>query len=442
MKEFILKILRLFSLEDDCATYDEIHERMLSGAIIRGTNLWILVLAIFIASVGLNMNSTAVIIGAMLISPLMGSIMAIGYGLATDDMALAKSSAKKLILQVVLCIVTSTIYFTLSPISEAKSELLARTSPTIWDVVIATCGGLAGVIGTTRKEKTNVIPGVAIATALMPPLCTAGYAISILSLKYFMGAMYLFFINGFFICLSTATVCMILRLPRKGGLSEKAKKRIHRNICIIAIVTIIPSIYLGYQIVVDSMKNSNINKYLENEFNYDNTQVLKYVNKDNKLTVTLIGNKLDDDEINKIKKSRKEYNIENVKVDIKQLSFTDSNMDKLISESVKAESNEEQIAELQTEIIAYKSQIAKYQEEDIDIEQITKEVRSIFPEVKNINIGYLSKFNEEKKSKDRVIYVVADVSEELSNENKEKLIAYLKVVTKKDNINLITNISR
>lgn len=193
---------------------------------------------------------------------------------------------------------------------------------------------------------------------------------------------------------------------------------------------------------MDSMKNSNINKYLENEFNYDNTQVLKYVNEDNKLTVTLIGHKLNDDEISKIKKSRKEYNIEDVKVDIKQLSFTDSNIDKLISQSVKAESSEEEIDELQTEILAYKSQLANYEQDDIDVEEITNEAKTIFPKIKRLCIGYLSNYDEDKKSNNKEVYALVKVSEGLSDDEKEKLTSYLKIATKKDNINLIENVEK
>ena len=191
-----------FNLKTDCASMEEISERIHSGGTIKVTNICILVLAMFIASIGLNMNSPAVIIGAMLISPLMGGIMSIAYGIATLDMNYAKNSFFGLFFEMVFCVLVSTIYFTISPITTASSELLARTSPTIWDVLIACFGGLAGIIGTTREEKTNVIPGVAIATALMPPLCTAGFGIARGSLDYFLGALYLFFINSFFICLT------------------------------------------------------------------------------------------------------------------------------------------------------------------------------------------------------------------------------------------------
>ena len=168
----------MFSIRKDVATREQIRESLISGGRVTGTNMCLLVLAILIASIGLNVNSTAVIIGAMLISPLMGTIHAFAYGTATSDSALSVRSVLGFAMQVLISLCASTLYFTISPLSDATSELLARTQPTIWDVLIAICGGVAGIIGVTRKEKSNVIPGVAIATALMPPLCTCGYSIA------------------------------------------------------------------------------------------------------------------------------------------------------------------------------------------------------------------------------------------------------------------------
>lgn len=170
--------LNRFSLLDDKADDTMIDESLRAGVELRGATPWILMFAIFVASIGLNVNSTAVIIGAMLISPLMGPIMGIGYGIGIYDFALIRKSVGNLLIATLISLLTSTVYFALSPLTEAHSELLARTSPTIWDVLIALFGGFAGIIGVTRKEKTNVIPGVAIATALMPPLCTAGYGLA------------------------------------------------------------------------------------------------------------------------------------------------------------------------------------------------------------------------------------------------------------------------
>ena len=206
----------MFSLRWDMANPDEIHNTIISGAKLQGTNMCILMLAILIASIGLNMNSTAVIIGAMLISPLMGGITAIGYGIATNDLTLSKGAAIRLGIQVVICLITS-------------SELLARTTPTAWDVLIALFGGLAGIIGQTRKEKSNVIPGVAIATALMPPLCTAGYGLARHRLDYFGGALYLFFINSFFRCAEAFKAASRQRYFTEGFEKDTQKYRFYHS---------------------------------------------------------------------------------------------------------------------------------------------------------------------------------------------------------------------
>lgn len=172
------KVLQFFSLESELEDQDSVYEEIKKGIIFKGTNLWILIFAIIVASVGLNMNSTAVIIGAMLISPLMGPINGMGYSIATYDFELFKKSTKNFAFAIIASLVASATYFALSPVSTANSELLARTSPTIYDVLIALFGGLAGIVAISSKQKGNVIPGVAIATALMPPLCTAGYGLA------------------------------------------------------------------------------------------------------------------------------------------------------------------------------------------------------------------------------------------------------------------------
>ena len=192
-----------FYVMQDMEDEKEIVEQITSGVSFKGANLWVLIFAIFIASLGLNVNSTAVIIGAMLISPLMGPIIGMGLATGINDFALLRRAAKNFGIATVISILTATIYFLITPLGEAQSELLARTSPTIYDVLIATFGGAAGILALCTKGKGNVIPGVAIATALMPPLCTAGYGLATGHFLYFLGAFYLFFINTVFISLST-----------------------------------------------------------------------------------------------------------------------------------------------------------------------------------------------------------------------------------------------
>ena len=242
MKE---KIREIFSIRNDIADYDEIKERIVGASNVTGTNLCILMLAILIASIGLNMNSTAVIIGAMLISPIMGTIQAMGYGVAASDLNQAKRAGIGFLFQIIICLVTSTLYFKLSPISTGTSELLARTQPNIWDVMIASCGGLAGIIGITRKEKSNVIPGVAIATALMPPLCTCGYGIAHSNLRISLGAGYLFLVNAYFICITSMLVLIILKVPKEGTFSVQQRKTIKSKLITNTILIMIPSLVVA-----------------------------------------------------------------------------------------------------------------------------------------------------------------------------------------------------
>lgn len=239
-----------FSLKNDTAEQEEIRTRLVEGGQVSGSNMGILMLAILIASIGLNMNSTAVIIGAMLISPLMSSIQAAAYGIASADLKLFRKSSIGLFFQICISLLTSTLYFKISPISMATSELLARTQPTIWDVIIALCGGLAGIIGMTRTEKSNVLPGVAIATALMPPLCTCGYGIATKQWEFLWGAGYLFCVNAYFILFASTLILEILNVPKKQvALSNKQRQAIKRKIIINTIIVILPSLFVAYNMV-------------------------------------------------------------------------------------------------------------------------------------------------------------------------------------------------
>ncbi len=246
MKEHLRKA---FSLKDDSAPHEEIRSRLLDGGIITGTNLCVLVCAMIIASVGLNMSSTAVIIGAMLISPIMGSILASAYGSVSNDYPVLRNHAAGFGMQIAISVAAATIYFFLSPVKEPTVELLARTSPSFYDVLIAFFGGLAGIIGQTRIDKTNtVIPGVAIATALMPPLCTCGYSIANGRWDMLLGAGYLFIINAYFIFLAACIILSLLKIPKMKELTEKEWRRrrfrMVRNTILIAIPSIIAVYYM------------------------------------------------------------------------------------------------------------------------------------------------------------------------------------------------------
>src|SRR5690606_31561493 len=264
MSNKIFEFINLHNGEED---KQKVLENVFKNISFRGSNLWILACAIIIASTGLNVNSTAVIIGAMLISPLMGPIVGAGFALGTYNFELLNKSMRNLAVSTLVGLGVSAIYFYVSPFKDIQSELLARTSPTIYDVLIAFFGGVVGVIAITRVEKGNPIPGVAIATALMPPLCTAGYGIAIGNWYYFLGAFYLYSINCFFICIATFFIIKYLKYPSVAAPTVRRAKLIRFWISIIILIMINPSFYLAYNLYQQRTYNDNVNQFLDKEFN-------------------------------------------------------------------------------------------------------------------------------------------------------------------------------
>lgn len=293
-----------FSLLLDKADDAEIDRSLRAGVELSGATPWILMFAIVIASVGLNTNSTAVIIGAMLVSPLMGPIVGIGYGIGIFDFALIRRSLANLGIAAGISLVTSTLYFSLTPISQAQSELLARTTPSLWDVLIALAGGLAGIIGLTRREKSNVIPGVAIATALMPPLCTAGYGLANANWSVFLGAFYLFSINCVFIAFAAVLIIDILRLPHRKFVDKRVERRVKRALLAIVLLTGLPSIYLAVQLVDNEVFRNRARQFVHREFQGQPTHVVetRVDPGSREIELTLIGPRLPQENIRALEK--------------------------------------------------------------------------------------------------------------------------------------------
>ena len=265
-----------FSLDEDKAQRDEVVASVSKGVEFRGVNLWVLIFATMIASLGLNVNSAAVIIGAMLISPIMGPIMGVGLALGINDFELLKKSLRNLALMFIVAIITSTVYFFISPLSSNSSELLARTVPTTYDVLIALFGGLAGIVAQTRQDRTStVIPGVAIATALIPPLCTAGFGLATGQFRFFIGAFYLFFINSVFIALATYAMVRFLQYEKKVFIDKVRERTVKRLMMVITLVTFIPSVVIGFHMVRVSLFEAVADKYVSQVFNFPHTRVIE-----------------------------------------------------------------------------------------------------------------------------------------------------------------------
>ena len=320
-----------FDLSADKASEEEVVDNIRKGVEFKGTNLWVLIFATFVASLGLNVNSTAVIIGAMLISPLMGPIMGMGLSVGINDFELLKRSLRNFGFMVLASIFTSTLYFFISPLSGAQSELLARTTPTTYDVLIAFFGGLAGIVAQSRKDRTStVIPGVAIATALMPPLCTAGFGLATLQFKYFIGAFYLFFINTVFIAIATFIVVRFLHYSKKEFVDKNREMRVRRSILLIVLVTIIPSVVIGYRIVKRSLFENDVKRYVNTVFQFPKTKVIEHTgiyrpdNGESYVEIYLIGEPISDEMIENARLQMPQYNLRDVRLVVRQSGETDN----------------------------------------------------------------------------------------------------------------------
>lgn len=313
---------RRFNLNIDKADEQEVIATLTKNSNFIGANVWTLVFAIFIASIGLNINSVAVIIGAMLISPLMGPVMGIGLGIGINDFELVKRGIRNLLVASAVGVVTSTLYFLVTPIDTAQSELLALTRPSVWDVFVAFLGGMAGIVAATRKEKSNVIQGVAIATALMPPLCTAGYGIATGHLYYVLGAVYIYSINSVFICISTFLIIRLLKFRKKQFDDKGYERRVSRYIVIIIVVTVLPSIYLTYGIIQKSIFESNAALFVKEQFRFRNTQVVNktfaFGGDRNTIDLLLIGYELPRPKLDSIRQTLPKYGLEGTRLVVRQ----------------------------------------------------------------------------------------------------------------------------
>ena len=384
------------------------------GVEFKGANLWILIFAIFMASLGLNVNSTAVIIGAMLISPLMGPIMGVGLSVGLNDFELMKRSLKSFLITTAFSVTTATIFFLFTPIAEAQSELLARTSPTIYDVFIALFGGLAGVVALSTKEKGNVIPGVAIATALMPPLCTAGYGLASGNLVYFLGAV------------------------------DKAREKIVRKyIILIVVLTMCPAVYLTFGIIKSTFYETAANRFINEQLNFENTQVLdkkiSYEHKD--IRVVLIGPEVPDASISIARSKLKEYKLEETKLTVLQ----GMNNEAVDVSSIRAmvmedfyKNSEQRLQEQQKKITRLEENLAQYKEYDTMGRTLVPELKVLYPSITSLSIAHSLETRVDSMKTDTVTLAVLKFGKHPSVAEKEKISAWLKARVGAKKLRLIT----
>ncbi len=422
----------------------ETVESIKKGVEFKGANLWILIFATFMASLGLNVNSTAVIIGAMLISPLMGPIMGVGLSVGVNDFELMKKSLKSFLITTAFSVTTSTVYFFFSPIAEAQSELLARTSPTIYDVFIALFGGLAGVVAVSTKEKGNVIPGVAIATALMPPLCTAGYGLATGNLIYFLGAFYLYFINSVFISVATFMGVRLMHFRRKEFVDKARERLVRKYIILIVVLTMCPALYLTVGIIKSTFYESAVNRFINEQLNFDNTQVLskKIVSKGNEkeVRIVLIGEEVPEASIKLARGKMADYKLKDTELTILQ----GMNNDAVDVTSIKAmvmedfyRNSEMRLEEQKNEIDTLQQKLDRYKSYNKMSKELAPELKVLYPSIHSLSLAHAVQTTVESLGEDTITLAVLKFKDRPSVSDQKKIKAWLQARLNSERVHLI-----
>ena len=439
--DIIARIKAHFSVLHDMEDEKEIVEQITNGVSFKGANLWVLIFAIFIASLGLNVNSTAVIIGAMLISPLMGPIIGMGLAIGINDFSLLRRAAKNFAIATIISILTATVYFLVTPLGEAQSELLARTSPTIYDVLIATFGGAAGILALCTKGKGNVIPGVAIATALMPPLCTAGYGLATGHILYFLGAFYLFFINTVFISLSTYVGVRLMHFHSKEFLHANQAKKSQRAILVIAVLTIIPSLLMTVGIVRRSIFDSNLRRFVNTELSQVGTQIISSGRNanGNVLEIVAVGREISDSTIRVAEKNLIHYHLAEYRLNIIQGGMADSAMmsrNRVMQINNKRDEERQKILELSAQMTEMSNRIEEYTRFEDMTPEIQRELKSLFPQISAISISNVVQSYRDTTATSKYVAVIIslDNKSRLTAEERTRLHDWLKTRVKADSL--------
>ena len=373
-----------FNLRSDREDETEVVRQVSAGVVFRGTNLWILICAIFIASLGLNVNSTAVIIGAMLVSPLMGPILGMGLSVAIGDFDLLRRALKNYGVATLISVATAALYFLISPLNEARSELLARTTPSLYDVLIAFFGGAAGVLALTTKSKGQVIPGVAIATALMPPLCTAGYGLATAQWSYFLGAFYLFFINTVFIAIATFLGVKLMRFHTVSQPDGKRMRTGRRALTTVVVLTMLPAAYMTWDIVRQDIAERNVRAFINRELQQSGTQILNSEVHHDTLRVVAVGRPIAESELAEARSRMDSYKLKGMTLNVIQGADAEGLAAQVRSLVASAEGERQRLSARST---ALEQQLAAYSRFDTLSAAVSAEAALLFPDIAGIGIG-------------------------------------------------------
>ncbi len=369
-------------------------ESIQNNIYLKGANVWLLISGLFIASIGLDTNSAAVIIGAMLISPLMSPILGIGLGIGINDRKMIIRSTYNFAIAVFISLLVSTIYFLITPLGAATSEIISRTKPTILDVLVAFFGGLAGIVASSRKERLNAVPGVAIATALLPPLCVSGFGIANGNFSIFWGSFYLFFLNSVFVALATLLIVRILRFPMRQFMDDRKKMRNNVLVAAAVIIVCIPSGRMLFNILSELSEKNRIEQYIGKNFDENNHQILKWSINENDsikdLRLYVVGQYMDSLQIQNLKSNLKNEGLENINLEITQFEREPEDFNKL-SEEIKlnvletVEANNFLLKEKEAQLVQLKNQVDSLSRDSISFKILRNEVLQLYPELSSLN---------------------------------------------------------
>lgn len=445
LRDFARSTMNLTVDSDEQGTIETIKKDM----VFRGHVVWVLICSIFIASIGLNLNSTAVVIGAMLISPLMGPILAIGLSVGTNDWEMLKRALKNFGIMVVVALITSTIYFFITPLHEAQPELLARTKPTFLDALIAIFGGLAGIIGVSRRNRGNVIPGVAIATALMPPLCTAGYGLANGELSFFFGAFYLFTLNSIFIAGATFVIVRYLRYPLVSFVDAETETRVKRYMIAFVIIVLLPSAWIFYGLVKETIFMGKAEKFIAENLQMEGTEIISkkitYTDSISRIDVFIMGESISNQLQNQLENQMARQGLENTVLKIHQPKDVSNDLAGRLTNEVRVgilediyNKNEIRMAEKDARISALEKRLTSFEKDSIPFENVLKEVKINYPEVRRLAYARSVEVNGSKLDTVPTFLIAWNKSSnELKSAQKLKMQLWLKQRLELDTVRIV-----
>lgn len=446
IKKFWTDLLSYFNVAEDLESQADVEQSIRSGVSFKGSQLLVLIFAIFIASLGLNTNSIPVVIGAMLISPLMGPIIGMGLGIGIADYDLLRRSFKNITMAVLGSLAASAIYFLISPQYEGASQLLARTSPSIYDVFVALFGGAAGFVSIACRNKGQVMPGVAIATSLMPPLCTAGYGIATWQSQFFFGALYLFFTNMIFILVATWLGIKVLHYKPIVYQVKERNQRVKTILTIIVILTIGVSCFLTYEMIRKNIFLADAQRFVEQEMVFPNTQVLshkEYINRGKRyIDVTLIGASLPKDSLQLAMLTKLDSvglggTLLNIKQGFSLSSENGQSTEKNLNELYSL--MQQQMLEKQTVIDSLHEIIKSHTWFNEQSQTIAPELKVLFPTIKDVALSKMTATGLNQDFNDTLNMVFINSPRGLTVEERHRLANYIRVRLKADTVHVAVN---